>query len=1298
MATILLQAAGAFLGGMLGPIGTAIGTAAGALAGYVVDRALIDSTRRIEGPRLTGARPFTAEEGAPLPRIYGTARVGGTLIWATRFQETSHTSRQGKLGPKVTEYAYYANVAFALCEAEIGGIRRVWADGREVDLETVELRVHRGGENQPVDPLIAAKQGAGNAPAYRGVAYVVIENLDIAAYGNRIPQMQFEVMRPVGALHGKIRAVSLIPGATEYGLSTSLVRRQIRPGESEAINRHVLFAGTDIAASLDELQAMCPNLENIALVVAWFGTDLRAGDCRLKPGVTSASTGGLSSPWQVSGVARSSAMVVSTHDGGPAYGGTASDRSVKEAIAEIKARGLKVTLYPFVMMDIAEENGLPDPYGQPTQPGYPWRGRITCAPAPSLAGTADRTTAARSQVAAFCGTALRTQFAGTGDTVIFSGGPADWGYRRFILHYAHLANAAGGVDAFMLGSELRGLTTLRDAANAFPFVEQLCALAADARATLGPGCRITYGADWSEYFGHHPDDGSDDVYFHLDDLWAHPAIDAIGIDNYMPLSDWRDSDYAGGNPDGFAGPYDIRGLKASVAGGEGFDWYYADFEARAGRMRSPIADSSYGKPWVFRYKDLVGWWSNPHFNRPAGVQDATPTAWVPASKPVWFTEMGCPAVDKGPNQPNVFPDTKSAEDAVPHFSNGGRSDMAQCRLLEAHADYWDPTSPGFDAAHNPVSVVYGGRMVDVARSYVWAWDARPYPAFPLLSKTWSDNPGWHRGHWLNGRFSGVAVADLINAILTDHGLPRGEVAGVEGTVSGYVIADPSSARAAIEPLIDLFGLCAAQQAEGLVFRKATASAHQSLELDELAVEGEGPAVETVRMPDHELPGEVVIGFRDPHADYQAAAVKSVRMDAASKRQHGISFPGMLDAGQARMLADDWMRRTWQERERVTFALAEPRADVMPGAIVKLPATGSGSEFIVAEVEQGVLRKVVARQTARMLPTPWQSTNPGIEPTISIVAGQPHVVFLDLPMMGGAVPNEQFRVAATQKPWRSQALYVSPEDTGFALRGTIRRRADMGVLVAALGPSVEGRIDRASEVTVRLYEGDLASVSRMQLLNGANLAAIRSVAGAWEILQFESATEISPDIWQLRNLLRGQFGTGDAMAAGAGIGADFVVLDQAAVPSGILAAEAGLQLNWRVGPLSSDFSSANFAAHQEIGGMRALTPLSPVHLHAARTVAGDLSLSWIRRGRIDADSWEASEIPLGEGREEYRVDIASTGGAIVRTATVSTPAWAYAAAEMAADFVTPPTEIMATVRQLSLAAGWGLPATLRVALV
>lgn len=1295
MATILLQVAGAAIGSVFGPIGSAIGAAAGALAGYSIDQTLINGSRRIEGPRLTGARPFTAEEGAALPRVYGTARLGGIMIWATRFEETRETSRQGKNGPKITEYSYFANAAFALCEGRIAGIRRVWADGREIDREKIELRVHRGGEGQAVDPLLAAKQGVGNTPAYRGTAYVVIERFALADFGNRIPQFQFEVLRPVGELPQRLKAVCLIPGATEYGLSPALVTRERREGETEAVNRHTLAARSDLEASLDELEMTCPNLEHVALVVAWFGDDLRAGECRIRPAVTTANGSGLSREWRVSGLARGSAMVVSTHDGGAAYGGTPSDRSVMDAMAEIKSRGLKVTLYPFVMMDVPNGNDLPDPYGGAAQPAYPWRGRITTDPAPLMPGTADRTAAARAQVEAFCGNALPGQFSAGSNTIGFSGPSGDWGYRRFVLHHAKLAQAAGGVDAFLIGSEMRGLTTLRDEEDAFPFVEELCTLAGEVRAMLGGGTKITYAADWSEYFGHHPQDGTGNVHFHLDPLWAHPAIDAVGIDNYMPLSDWRDADFAGGNPDGFAGPYDPAGLRAGIAGGEGFDWYYPSVEARQARERAAISDGAYGKPWVFRYKDIWSWWSQPHFDRIGGVEAAEPTAWVPEQKPFFFTELGCPATDKGPNQPNVFSDPKSAESMLPWFSSGGRSDLAQQRLLAAHHRHWDPEDEDFDEAANPVSTVTGKRMVDPERLYAWAWDARPYPAFPLRRDRWSDNGNWHFGHWLNGRLGNPTVGELVNAILADHGLPPADVEGADGTVQGFVIDEPGSARGALEPLVDLFGLAVLEEPAGLVFRGLAGGAGPPVEITEMVSDGREAVVETVRTPDHQLPTEAVLSFRDALVDYQAISVRQVRTGAAGRSQHAIGFPGVLDAGHGAALVGDWLRRIWSEREQVAFSVVQPDQVIVPGALVTLP--GSASEYLVTGIEDGLVRRVAARQVVRATPTPWRSENPVAGSVVSPIVGRPFAQFIDLPMgIGTGAAQDQFRIAAWQKPWKSQAVLASPEGTGFSQRGTIAQPAYVGTLVEALPPGVVGRFDRSAEIVVALNGGALGSASVAQVMNGANSVAVHSATGVWEIVQFETADEIAPGVWRLGGLLRGQLGTDDATAAAAEAGARFVVLDDAVRPAGLQASEIGLALNWRVGPVGSNFSAENVAEFNGIGGMRALLPLAPVHLRGARQ-GDDLALGWIRRGRIDADGWTASEIPLGEDREEYQVQVAHAGGAVVRTATTPSAGFLYAAEAIAEDFGTPPAEIDVTVRQLSLAAGWGLPAKRRISL-
>ncbi len=415
-----------------------------------------------------------------------------------------------------------------------------------------------------------------------------------------------------------------------------------------------------------------------------------------------------------------STYVVSQVEGRPAYGGTPSDASVIHLIAELKTRGLKITLYPFVMMDIPAGNTLPDPWtGAAAQAAYPWRGRITCHPAPGQPGSPDGTAAAATQVDAFFGI----------------GDPGGWNYRRLILHYAQLAANAGGVDAFLVGSELRSLTRVRSASGVYPAVTRLVELADEVKTILGSGTVVTYGADWTEYGAHVVDEDADEVRFPLDALWASAAIDAVGIDYYAPLADWRDG---ATHLDRQVADsiYDPAYLAGNLRGGEGYDFFYADDAARNAQTRTPITDGL-GKPWIFRAKDLWNWWSNAHYERVGGVELLSPTDWVPQGKPIWLTEFGCGAVDKGANQPSTFPDPKSSEGGVPYFSNGRRDDLIQRRAIEAVLTTFDPAH-GATTITNPISSVYGERMVEPSTIHLWAWDARPYPVFPAATEVWGD--------------------------------------------------------------------------------------------------------------------------------------------------------------------------------------------------------------------------------------------------------------------------------------------------------------------------------------------------------------------------------------------------------------------------------------------------------------------------------------------------------------------------------------------------------------------------------
>lgn len=192
MATIVFNAAGSALGG---PIGGAVG----ALLGRQIDGAVFGPAGR-DGPRLNALSVTASTYGQPLPRHFGSVRTAGSIIWATDLVEHSETRGAGKGGPAVTAYSYTANFAVALASRQIRGIGRIWADGKLLlgaagDLKTGgTMRLHIGAGDQEPDPLLAAAEGIERCPGYRGIAYVVFEQLDLSAFYNRIPALTFEVI------------------------------------------------------------------------------------------------------------------------------------------------------------------------------------------------------------------------------------------------------------------------------------------------------------------------------------------------------------------------------------------------------------------------------------------------------------------------------------------------------------------------------------------------------------------------------------------------------------------------------------------------------------------------------------------------------------------------------------------------------------------------------------------------------------------------------------------------------------------------------------------------------------------------------------------------------------------------------------------------------------------------------------------------------------------------------------------------------------------------------------------------
>lgn len=1292
MTTMILQTAGEAVGGALGgPLGAAVGRMAGAMAGAALDDALFGGkgvSRVVEGPRLSDMDGLASTEGAPIPRLYGRARLGGQLIWATRFEEQVNVTveRSGSRGGKsfgggggggggvVTtyevSYSYFANVAIGLCEGPISFVRRVWADGREVDLAQVAMRVHRGSAGQAPDPLIIAKEGAASAPAYRGLAYVVFERLPLERFGNRVPQFTFEVVRALDGLNAMVRSVCLIPGASEFGYEPTGVMQVLGPGATRPDNRHQFQAGSDVVASLDALTQLCPNLRSVSLVVSWFGDDLRAGHCTIAPRIEIPVKQSDGAQWSVAGLTRETARLVSYANGKPAYGGTPSDASVVALIAHLKARGLNVVLYPFVMMDVPAGNGLPDPHtGAASQPPYPWRGRIVCDPAPDRPGSVDGTAAAGAQVAAFFGSA--------------SPGEGEWSFRRHILHYAHLAAQAGGVEGFVIGSEMVSLTRVRSGEGVYPAAQALATLASDVRAIVGSATKILYAADWTEY-GAHVRGGGSEVRFPLDPLWAHPAIDAIGIDYYPPISDWRDGPAHLDAADARS-LYDLDYLCDRLGRGEAFDWFYASPEDRAAQARTPITDGAYGKPWAFRQKDLVNWWSEPHVERAGGFEIGA-TAFAPMAKPIWLTEIGIPAVDKGPNGPNVFPDPKSSESAYPPFSRGLRDDLAQAAGIEAIIRRFDPGHPDHDPAHNPVSPLYGGPMVEPSQIAVWAWDARPFPAFPDFTSIWADGGNYETGHWVTGRLEGMTLERLIRAVLDDYGFEAALDVAADGFVEGFVIDRPMSARSALEPLCRLFGVDVVASGGALRFRGRGGRVVAAIGAGSLVdVEGE-PLMRQARAQETDLPAEATIVFTDSQGEYRRAAAASRRLAGGSRRETRLEAAVVMGRGQAGALADILLQDAWASRDGASFALAPQAIAFEPGDLVEIPARSGPRLHRIARIVDGPTRRI---ETTAAEPGLFETPGARVEPpsrTPPPTPGKPFAVALDLPLAQGDPTILQY-LAAYADPWPGAlAVWRSADGERFAQTGLVTAPAQIGFLDAPLPPGPVWRWDRANAIDVTLTSGAIASVGEIAALGGANVFALVDADGVCEIVAAAEAELVGERRYRLTRLLRG-LGGGEAQAARtAPAGSILVRLDETVAPLARGLSELGRDWLYRIGPAGRGHGDPAVLSFTARVGRRALTPPAPVRV-SARRVADGVRIGWTRRSRIEADAWEPLDIPLGEERERYAVEVVQ-GGQTLRRIETDAPHVLYPAADEAEDFGAPQAALSLRVAQISAVVGDG----------
>jgi len=158
-----------------------------------------------QGPKLSNLKITSSTYGKPIAKVYGSYRIGGNVIWSKDIKETKHVEEVevGKGGSETYEvitYTYSIDMAVAFCEGPVGAVRRIWFDsvlifdGRYFAswIPPSAITIYKGNDTDDVNWLMQADNP--DTPAYRNVCYIVLHDVPLDKFGNRIPNITAEIV------------------------------------------------------------------------------------------------------------------------------------------------------------------------------------------------------------------------------------------------------------------------------------------------------------------------------------------------------------------------------------------------------------------------------------------------------------------------------------------------------------------------------------------------------------------------------------------------------------------------------------------------------------------------------------------------------------------------------------------------------------------------------------------------------------------------------------------------------------------------------------------------------------------------------------------------------------------------------------------------------------------------------------------------------------------------------------------------------------------------------------------------
>lgn len=544
---------------------------------------------------------------------------------------------------------------------------------------------------------------------------------------------------------------------------------------------------------------------------------------------------------------------------------------------------------------------------------------------------------------------------------------------------------------------------------------------------------------------------------------------------------------------------------------------------------------------------------------------------------------------------------------------------------------------------------------------------------------------------------GVPLSEIVSDVWEMSGgdLAEIDVSELTDIVPGYTLARQAAGRGVIQPLMGAWffdcvesGLKVKWPKMGKAHVATIDSGELGAALFQLTRSEPEPPYELEHIDENEAPRELTLKYIDALANYDPGTQRAMRQAAGSLSPATLDLPIVLEADHAAEVVWTHLMRAHAAKNPIKFALSHAYEALEPADAIAVPLANGDFQRIVIQ-KRTTARPLIEYEGVLEDPSVWDRAFPGIErgqlPRQNTPAelNDTELEIMDLPPLR----QEDNRIVAymamsraSGNAWPGAMAYKSTDGgASYTALYNTSAEATMGYIVTTLPAWSRGNVwDRENTVRVYLRRGTLSSATELAVLNGANVAVVGN-----EIIQFANATLIGDGIWELDTLLRHRLGTEWAALTDHAMNTRFVLLTTASIRAvEYPLSDMNVARSYKAVTAGQALADGTVESFSGIGN--SVKPLAPVKVQGVRDMSDNLTVTWIRRARLNADWQDGFDVPLDEPSEQYRVYVFTSAArtSVARTEDVTSPTWTYTAAEQTTDFGTPQDEVHLSIYQIT----------------